>query len=246
MSTSPTRKKIPGHPVCSHSTRTSFIFDDDHMDSDTDAEALLSRSSLHRVNDRVQKIQDLSSKDATQDSNKHSLIWVMLMSSTLQASVFMWKNYLENVHSITNTGKDLTMQQMYDISEKLTVGQSDDIFGVNTINWDDSSWKHLSLIGGEEVVSLSLAKVYVFFSDSVLCLGRMSQNPLSNVVWEDKLTWFKSSSEYRELIVSQWNSSGIFPRFHHIAALLQSPIVHVEDEQTTRRCHWTDNLHVDV
>ena len=46
------------------------------------------------------------------------------------------------------------------------------------------------LIGGEEVVSLSRAKVYVF-SDSVLCFGKMSENPESNTVWEEKLTWFK-------------------------------------------------------
>ena len=43
-------------------------------------------------------------------------------------------------------------------------------------NWDYSSWKHLSLIGDEEVISLSHAKVYVF-SDSVLCLGKMNENP---------------------------------------------------------------------
>ena len=29
-------------------------------------------------------------------------------------------------------------------SEKLTVGQSDEISGVNPINWEDSSWTHLS------------------------------------------------------------------------------------------------------
>ena len=73
-----------------------------------------------------------------------------------------------------------------------------------------------SLIGGEEVVSLSRAKVYVF-SDSVLCLGKMSENQLSNIVWEDKLTWFKSSSQYRTLdtidgepMEFEWN---IFPGF---------------------------------
>ena len=87
---------------------------------------------------------------------------------------------------------------------------------MNTINWCDSSWKHFSLIGDEEVISLSHAKVYVF-SDSVLRLGKMSEKPLSNVVWEDKWTWFKSSSEYRTLdtidgepIESEWN---IFPGF---------------------------------
>ena len=48
------------------------------MDSNTVAESDMSlkfRSFLHRVNDRVRKMQDQSSKDATHDSNKHSLIW---------------------------------------------------------------------------------------------------------------------------------------------------------------------------
>ena len=108
------------HPVCSHSTRDRFIVDDDDMDSDTVAESdmsLKSRSFLHRVNDRVRKMQDQSSKDATQDSNDHSLIWGIFMSSTLEASVFMVKNYSDNLHSIQKTGKDLTMKQMFDISE---------------------------------------------------------------------------------------------------------------------------------
>ena len=103
-----------------------LIVDDDEMESDTVAESdmsLLSTSFLHRVNDRVRKIQDQSSKDAAQDSNKHSLIWRMFMSSTLVASVFMGKNYSEILHSIKNTGKDLTMKQMFDISEKLITEQ---------------------------------------------------------------------------------------------------------------------------
>ena len=48
------------------------------MDSDTATESNLSprsRSFLNRVNDRLRKILDQSSQDATQDSNKHSLIW---------------------------------------------------------------------------------------------------------------------------------------------------------------------------
>ena len=113
-------------------------------------------------------------------------------------------------------GNNLTMKQMFDISEKLIVGQSDEIYGVNTINSVDSSWKHLSLIGDEEVISLSHAKVYVF-SDSVLCLGKVNENPQSNTVWEDKLMWFKSSPQYRALdkidgepMEFEWN---IFPGF---------------------------------
>ena len=68
---------------------------------------------------------------------------------------------------------------MFDISEKLISEQSDEIFGMSTINWEHSSWKYLSLVGDEEVISLLHSKVYVF-SDSVLCLGKMNENPQSN------------------------------------------------------------------
>ena len=73
------------------------------------------------------------------------------MSSTLEASVLMVKSYSDNWHSIKNTGKDLTMKQMFDISEKLITEQSDEIYGVNTINCGDSAWKHLSLICEEQI-----------------------------------------------------------------------------------------------
>ena len=105
------------------------------------------------------------------------------------------------------------MKQMFDISEKLISEQSDEIYGIHL---EDSSWKYLSLIGDEEVIRLQCTKVYVF-SDSVLCLGKMNENPQSNIAWEDRLTWFKSSPEYRALdridgepMEFEWN---IFPGF---------------------------------
>ena len=117
--------------------------------------------------------------------------------------------------SIKNT-KDLTMKQMFDISEKLVSEQSDEIYGVKTVNWENSSWKNLSLIGDEQVISLQRTKVYVS-SDYVLCLGKMNENPRSNIAWEDRLMWFKSSPEYRALdridgepMQFEWN---IFPGF---------------------------------
>ena len=76
---------------------------------------------------------------------------------------------------------------MFDISVKLIVGQSDEIFGVSRINWEDFPWRQLSLVNDEEVISLSHAKVYVF-SNSVFCLGKVNQNPTSNTVWEEQLS----------------------------------------------------------
>ena len=45
---------------------------------------------------------------------------------------------------------------------KSLVEQSDEIFGINTTSCGDSSWKHLSLIGDEEVISLSEQKSTYF------------------------------------------------------------------------------------
>ena len=179
------------------------------MDSDTAAESnlsLKSRSFLSRVNDRLRKMLDRSPEDSMQDLDKHSVIWRMFMSSTVEASVVMGKNFSDNLHSIKNTREIFTLQQMFEISEQLILEQSDEILGVSQISWESSPWKHLSLFNDEEVISLSHAKVYVF-SDSAFCLGNVNQNPTSNTVWERKPDWFTIDGEPMEF---EWN---IFPGF---------------------------------
>ena len=114
------------------------------------------------------------------------------------------------------------MKQMFDISEKLVSEKSDEIYGVKTIDWEDSSWKYLSLIRDEQVISLQRTKIYVF-SDSVLCLGKIPENTHSNTAWEDGLTWFKSSPEYRNLdriggepIEFEWKNFPGFTTLHRL------------------------------
>ena len=149
-----------------------FIIGDDETELDL---SLGSRSFLDRVNDQVRK---KNSMNVTEDGEKHSVIWRMFMSSTLESSVFIGKNYSDIWHSIKNT-KDLTMKQMFDISAKLVSERSDEIYGVKTIDWENSSWKYLSLIGDEHVISLQRTKVYVF-SVSVLCLGKRHEPPIKH------------------------------------------------------------------
>ena len=103
------------------------------------------------------------------------------MAVTMESAVFMGKNYQNNCHSISNT-TDLTLKQMFDISTKL-VSEQDEISGFETLGWENHSLKYLSLIGDERIINLQRTKVYVF-SDSVLCLGKILQNPESNDAWE--------------------------------------------------------------
>ena len=104
---------------------------------------------------------------------------------------------------------------MFDISAKL-VSEQDEISGLETIGWENHSWKDMSLIGDERIINLQRTKVYVF-SDSVLCLGKIQQNPESNKALEERSGWITSSQSYRnfdgidgEPTKFEWN---IFPGF---------------------------------
>ena len=110
----------------------------------------------------------------------------MFISVTLESVLFMGKNYLDCLF-FTNT-KDLTLKQMFDTSAQLAREQ-DEIYEVETIRWENYSWKYLSLIGDERVISLQRTQVYIF-SNSVLCLGKIHENIQSNDAWEQRLGWF--------------------------------------------------------
>ena len=91
------------------------------------------------------------------------------MTVTMESAVFMGKNYLNKCQSIANT-TDLTLKHMFDVSTRL-VSEQGEISGLETVGWENHSWKYLSLIGDERFIDLQHTKVYVF-SDSVLCLGK--------------------------------------------------------------------------
>ena len=154
-----------------------------------------SRSFVNRVNDQVRKRQKQIS-NVTEDGEEHSMICGMFMAVTMESAVFMGKNYLNNCQSIANR-TDLTLKQMFVISTRL-VSEQDEFSGLETIGWENHSWKYLSLIGDERVINLQRMKVYVF-SDSVLCLGKILENSQSNDAWEQRLGWLKSSQNFRNL-----------------------------------------------
>ena len=147
-----------------------FVIGNDETELELSVE---SRSFVNRVNDQVRKRQERISND-TEDGEKHSMIWGMFMTVTMESAVFMGKNYLNNHNSIANT-TDLTLKRMFDISTRL-VSEQDEISGLETIGWENHSRKYLSLIDDERVINLQRTKVYVF-SHSVLCLGKILENP---------------------------------------------------------------------
>ena len=136
---------------------------------------------------------------------------------------------------------------MFEISEQFILEHSDGILGVSQIGWESSPWKQKSLVNDEEVISFPHAKVYAL-SDSVLCLGKVNQNPTSNTVLGQAVGLvqrFITIQNFGQLQENRWNSSGIFPRIYYIAAHPRSPKVH-EQNGRTRTIPRTNHLHVDV
>ena len=53
------------------------------------------------------------------------------------------------------------------------------------------------MIDDERIINLQRAKVYVF-SDSVLCLGKIHQNPDANEAWKKRIEWITNFQSYRD------------------------------------------------
>ena len=211
-----TGRLVYEQPPCFFTQHTDkFVIDDDDMDSDTAAESemsLKSRSFLHSMNDRVRKMQDQSSK--MQHKTATNILWYCeCFFSTLQASVFMGKNHSENLHSIKNTGNNLAMKQMFDISGKLIVGQSDEIYGVNTINWWEVLHGNIYLWLAMKKSLVSRTQRFAYFQ--ILCFALERCTRTHNQILSGKPSWCGSRVHHNtelwtQLMVSQWNSSGIF------------------------------------
>ena len=102
---------------------------------------------------------------------------------------------------------------MFEISEQLILEQSAEIFGVNTTNWFDSSWKHLSLVGDEESRQSLARKGLCIFGFCVMSWKDESEPNIkyclgATVGLVERFTTIqKLRTQSTE---NQWNSSGIF------------------------------------
>ena len=146
------------------------------------------------------------------DSGKeHSIIRGMFMAATMNSATFMGRNFSTIQNFIMNS-RDLTLEQMFDITAKLK-GEQEEINNLDNIHWGKNSW---TLIGDETVVNLQRTKLH-FFSNSVLCLGRIHQHPEFNEARKKRIEGIMTEKSYRDYdgingkpTEFEWN---IFPGF---------------------------------
>ena len=115
----------------------------------------------------------------------------------MKAAIHLGPNYVEilEVHRITNFA----------------------ILNVTTKDWTAPSWTRTTLTH-DQVITLTKAKVRLY-SDSVLCLGKMSDHSEANRRWRNQVKKFNSpnlTENYVVLMENRLSSSGIFPRTYVI------------------------------
>ena len=115
----------------------------------------------------------------------------------MHAAIFVGKAYSENLHSVRNTDREPTVQKLFGVTQRLISKQKLEISGVSEMIWSTTNCEKLSLLNDKEVIKLMKAKVSVC-SDSVSCFGKVREYSQSNVDWENKLEWLKSTNQYRE------------------------------------------------
>ena len=107
-----------------------------------------------------------------------------------------------------------TAGQLIRETEKLISGQPETT-GISLINFQDLRCVSTSLLRNR-AYHFATAKVYVF-SDSVLCWGKMGNNPVES--WKKQIQCYSDNDYFRDLnriMDNPWNSSGRFSQDHHI------------------------------
>ena len=110
------------------------------------------------------------------------------MNTTLRAAVHLGQDYDANLRDVKTAG------QLFRETEKLVSCQTETA-GISVIDFQDLRWMSTSLLHSRGY-QYSTAKVYVF-SDSVLCLGKMGDDPVES--WKSKIQWYSDNNCFKDL-----------------------------------------------
>ena len=115
------------------------------------------------------------------------------MNVTLQAAVHLGRDFMENLR-FTKNELLKSVKQFFKVTEKLITDQTE-ISGLTTIDYEQPMRKATTLLC-DEVVEITNAKTYDF-SDSVLCLGGISDRPVE--AWKNTIKWYLETRYLKDL-----------------------------------------------
>ena len=119
--------------------------------------------------------------DPMNDLDVNMATWGKFLNATLRAAVHLGQNYEVNLRYVKNNLWN-RKRQLFRESGKL-ISEHKEITGTRTIDVKDATWMSTSLLC-QKACQITNAKTYVF-SDSVLCVEKMGDDPIAT--WKSKI-----------------------------------------------------------
>ena len=138
---------------------------------------------VNAVYDMVRKVYERPAGDPVDDLDVNVAIWGIFMNATLRAATHLGNDHDVNLRNVKNSSWRST-GELFGYIEKFISGQTETA-SINLIDSKDLRWLSTSLLHSR-AYQYANAKVYVF-SDSVLCLERMGNDPIGS--WKNKIQW---------------------------------------------------------
>ena len=118
------------------------------------------------------------------DIDLNAMIWEILMSATMRAAIHLGQDYQENIHYTKNTDFE-KIKRLFDISQKLILGESQEIFGISNIDWNNRAVKLSQRFSFSLIRYFVLTKLLSIRDQSSLGKTTLSgsRSPLNIVNW---------------------------------------------------------------
>ena len=157
--------------------------------------------------------------------------WGMFMNTTLRAAVHLGKDCDKNLRFVKNHLWKTTGQLFWG-TEKLVSAQTETT-GVSMINFQDLVWVSTGLLHSR---AYHYSTANYVFSDSVLCSGKMGDNPVES--WKKQHSMIFGQRLLQRIESNWWTLYGIrvedFPRIHYSGYPQGDPRIHERATVWTR------------
>ena len=107
---------------------------------------------VNKVKDQV-RIRQKRMSSIAENCTEHSIIWGMLMATTLNAATFMGKNF-STIQTVVKNHESLTLKQMFDVTAQIINNEEEICLG--KILYQKNSWTQLSLINDSVIMEAQL------------------------------------------------------------------------------------------
>ena len=165
----------------------------------------------------ARKIYGREHDDPMKDLDVNMGIRCIFMNATLRAAVHLGQDYEANLRYVKNHHWN-SVGLLFHESGTL-ISEHKEITGVSTFDFKDATWMSTRLLC-EMAYRIANAKTHVF-SDSVLCVGTMGDDPIAT--WKSKIKWYSGKQSLQRYESNRRNTDGVrvdnIPRKHNVGPL---------------------------